>query len=733
MLNKINLQQVASFGETPQQIAGLNTVNFIFGDNGSGKSTIARLIENDQLPEFSNSSLEWDAYGSVQTLVYNRNFIDETLREKVKGVFTFGEKAGVKQDELDAKVVEQKKEKEKVKKLREALEEKKGQLAQEGDRFKDKCWTLKTKYATHFDEAFKGVKTKELFKNKCLAYTKIQPSEGVEQLQQQARTFFNEQPDRIPLLPTITRGDLDVIETLSVFNLKILGKEDVPISGLIQRLGNSDWVRQGTNYISNQNLCPFCQQELPETLMQSFEDYFDETFTQNMSELNASISRYKSSVTTLLAHFDSLSLHANQFFSFENIRGKVDLIRATFGKNEELLARKLREPSLSVELDPLSANVDELNEVIGKANAEITIYNRKLDNFAQEKSQLIDKIWALIGSEAKDFNEDHLKISSPIQSAISNMETRLQTLIEAVGELTTEITELEKALTSTAPSKDVINNILKSFGFDNFRIADAEEEGYYRIVRSDGRPAQDTLSEGERTFITFLYFYQLIQGGTSKSGLSNPRIVVFDDPVSSLDSKILFIVSTLIRSLYCNERLSKLNIQQVIILTHNVYFHKEIAFMGGLKCLTKAKLPDSKFSHWVVRKQDGISRITFHPKNPIKTNYQLLWREVKICQDDPLAHPTLCNTLRRILENYFAVLGNYDLASLPDLFDDGGEKLVCKSLTSWFQDGSHSIFEGIDIGIGHDLSDQYLPVFKKIFEKTDQTSHYEMMMRSCDC
>ncbi|WP_319471315.1 AAA family ATPase [uncultured Pseudodesulfovibrio sp.] len=733
MLNKINLQQVASYGDEPQQIADLNTVNFIFGDNGSGKSTIARLIEDDQLPEFSNSSLEWDAYGSVQTLVYNRNFIDETLREKVKGIFTFGEKAGVKQDELDAKVAEQKKEKEKVKKLREALEGKSGELAKEDDRFKDKCWTLKTKYATHFDEAFKGFKTRELFKNKCLANIEGQPAEEFEQLQEQAKTFFNEQPDKIPLLPTITRGDLDVIETLSIFKLKILGKEDVPISGLIQRLGNSDWVRQGTSYISNQNLCPFCQQELPDALRQNFEDYFDETFTQNMSELNASVSRYKSSLAGLLAHFDSLSLHANQFFSFENIRWKVDLIRATFGKNEELLARKLREPSLSVELDQLSVNVAELDEIIIKVNAEITDFNTKLDNFAQEKSQLIEKIWTIIGSEAKDFHEDHLKISNPIQSAISGMEVRLKTLIEGVGKLTTEISELEKDLTSTAPSKDGINNILNSFGFDNFRIADAEEEGYYRIVRFDGRPAQDTLSEGERTFITFLYFYQLIQGSTSKSGLNEPRIVVFDDPVSSLDSKILFIVSTLIRSLYCSERLNALNIQQVVILTHNVYFHKEIAFMGGLKGLTKTKLSDSKFSHWVVRKQDGISRITFHQKNPIKTNYQLLWREVKICQDDPLAHPTLCNTLRRILENYFAVLGNYDLASLPDLFDDGGEKLVCKSLTSWFQDGSHSIFEGIDIGIGHDLSDQYIPVFKKIFEKTEQTSHYEMMMGSCDC
>ncbi|MFH0083694.1 AAA family ATPase, partial [Pseudomonas aeruginosa] len=65
-----------------------------------------------------------------------------------------------------------------------------------------------------------------------------------------------------------------------------------------------------------------------------------------------------------------------------------------------------------------------------------------------------------------------------------------------------------------------------------------------------GMDAKETLSEGERTFVTFLYFYHLLKGSDSESGVTTDRIVVFDDPVSSLDSDILFIVSSLIKALF---------------------------------------------------------------------------------------------------------------------------------------------------------------------------------------
>jgi wobble nucleotide-excising tRNase len=70
--------------------------------------------------------------------------------------------------------------------------------------------------------------------------------------------------------------------------------------------------------------------------------------------------------------------------------------------------------------------------------------------------------------------------------------------------------------------------------------------------------------------------------------MTTDRIVVFDDPVSSLDSDVLFIVSSLIKSLFDHVRENKGNIKQIFVLTHNVYFHKEVAYTSNHHEDTKA-------------------------------------------------------------------------------------------------------------------------------------------------
>ena len=60
---------------------------------------------------------------------------------------------------------------------------------------------------------------------------------------------------------------------------------------------------------------------------------------------------------------------------------------------------------------------------------------------------------------------------------------------------------------------------------------------------------ESTLSEGEVTFITFLYFLQWIKGSQNEEDVTQDRVIVIDDPISSLDSNILFVVSSFKR---CN-------------------------------------------------------------------------------------------------------------------------------------------------------------------------------------
>ena len=197
-------------------------------------------------------------------------------------------------------------------------------------------------------------------------------------------------------------------------------------------------------------------------------------------------------------------------------------------------------------------------------------------------------------------------------------------------------------------------------------------------------------------------------------------MVVFDDPVSSLDSDILFIVSTLIQKLFDEVRTTSGTIKQVFILTHNVYFHKEVSF--DPKRNRNQKRNDETF--WIVRKFNNISKVKEYDTNPIKTGYDLLWAKLRDQEQDGL---TIQNTLRRILEHYFKILGGIDINNICDRFE-GREKLMCKSLLSWVNDGSHAAHDSLYISINESEIDIYLKVFEGIFEKTGHTAHYDMMM-----
>lgn len=65
-------------------------------------------------------------------------------------------------------------------------------------------------------------------------------------------------------------------------------------------------------------------------------------------------------------------------------------------------------------------------------------------------------------------------------------------------------------------------------------------EHVYEVRRPDGSIA-DNLSEGEKNFIAFLYFYHLVYGTDSADGETKDKIVVIDDPVSSMDSGSLLL------------------------------------------------------------------------------------------------------------------------------------------------------------------------------------------------
>jgi wobble nucleotide-excising tRNase len=120
--------------------------------------------------------------------------------------------------------------------------------------------------------------------------------------------------------------------------------------------------------------------------------------------------------------------------------------------------------------------------------------------------------------------------------------------------------------------------------------------------------------------LTFLYFYYLLAGSQSETDVAKDKVVVIDDPISSLDNDVLFIVSTLIRNLIQDVRESKSSIQLIFILTHNIYFHKEVTFS---KKRNNGVFHEETF--WLIKKDEKVSFIEKQSENLIKTSYELLW------------------------------------------------------------------------------------------------------------
>ena len=276
-------------------------------------------------------------------------------------------------------------------------------------------------------------------------------------------------------------------------------------------------------------------------------------------------------------------------------------------------------------------------------------------------------------------------------------------------------------ITSVQASVDEINRSLSAYGFTTFSIVPMEGEHYYQIKRENGEIANSTLSEGEITFITFLYFMQLVKGGNTPETTNSDRIIVIDDPISSLDSTILFVVSSLIKEEIKKIKKGETNVLQLILLTHNVYFHKEVSFIDS------RTMPKNDTCFWILRKNNNKSIIQCYEKeNPIQGSYELLWNELR--NKDKISIITLQNTMRRVYETYFKVLGKYDDDDILQKFPSLQEKEICRSLLCWVNDGSHCVPDDYSVIPDQEQAERYLKVFKQVFEVTGHVQHYNMMM-----
>ncbi len=110
MIEKINIKDIATYDKNVGvTIDNLKEVNFFYGTNGSGKTTISKVIAN--VSSFKNCNIQWKNNLQLKPYVYNRDFIHQNFNvNDLKGIFTLGEDSVTTTKHID----EKKKEEEKI-------------------------------------------------------------------------------------------------------------------------------------------------------------------------------------------------------------------------------------------------------------------------------------------------------------------------------------------------------------------------------------------------------------------------------------------------------------------------------------------------------------------------------------------------------------------------------------------------------------------------------------------
>jgi len=726
MITKIILKKVASYGEDPAILETDKKINFIYGLNGTGKTTISKYLQNKDDLNFCNCSVE--GINNEKILVYNQKFIDDNfyLSPTQKGIFSLKSENKEAKEKIDNATEEIKKLNAQIKNdelktgLQFDLKKKQNDIENLQNTAEVKTWEIKTKYSggdrilEFCLEGKKGSK-KDLFDH----ISKIQkstnkPEKTINDLKKEAEATqganaktYNE--------TLIEKAEFDFwkIEEKTIFQEIIIGNENSQVSELITKLNNSDWVEKGREFINEpeteNETCPFCQlKTITKKLYQEIQNYFDETYQQKIKILKSLDEEY-------FNEYQNVKNLENKLLQIDFIKNKETEFKLLFknlidklSNNWSEINRKIKSPNITIVLESSILEQKALNDFLDSIIEEIKIHNEKVKNKQNTKNQIIKDFWEIMRWEYDQTIENYFSQKSKLQTEKSGIESQELQIKGNIQDQEKIIKEAQKEMVNIQDAIDNINSELILFGLDGFSIVPAGEQTYKLNRPNEDITKFETLSEGEKTVISFLYFLELCKGKENNDEVVTEKIVVIDDPISSLSHMYVFNVAQLIRKCFFNDEY-----KQVFILTHNLYFFHEL--------LHKQKDNNCKLFRLF---RSGFSKLSEMNRKDIQNEYQSYWQILKDFENGNATKVILANAMRNILERFFGFIEKNDFNELTKELEKEEKN---NFFIRYINKESHS--DPINISDTKEIEPQiFKEAFKKIFEDSGYIEHYNKMM-----
>lgn len=725
VLTKISLKGVASY----KKEAILQTdkkVNLLYGLNGTGKSTLSEFLYAQKSSRFSECTIEGLNEGD-SVLVYNQKFIQDTFYESedIHGIFTLSKGNAKAKKIIDSANKEIAKLTEQKKNIEEKQTKGKQEYSRKEGEYKEKVWKIKTEF-TGGDRVLAfcldGYKnSKDSLFNHLITIEK--PNESinysVDDLKKEAQSIQGEVQSK--QLFSEIKIDVVNIEKSNLLGKVIIGNKDSAVASLIEKLGNSDWVNEGIQYVQMEDdetaRCPFCQQKtITRAILNQIRKYFDESYNQDKTALEQFVTKYDNELQNALNYLEQIK--ADDFFidrenEFETL---ITNLKAVMEKNINLLKEKVRTPSTTIELISISEIETKINSLIREINKTVSAFNQRIADIQGSKNTIKQKFWKLMREKYNDVIELYNANKASFNQEKQKIQLDITQIDKEINENRTLIEENRKKTVNIDEAVENIKNGLIDIGITDFTIEKhSEEDALYRLKRDNAdEDVFKTLSEGEKMVISFLYFIELCKGESVAENVSNNKIVVIDDPISSLSHIYVFNIGRLIQ----NEFLRTEKYNQIFVLTHSLYFFYE---------LTNIKHDERKETQKLFRICKNLDGSYFEDMKyeEIQNDYQAYWHIIKDSKQSPAL---IANCMRNIIEYFFNFVEKQDFAQIFERKEL--QKTSFMAFNRYMNRESHSKGQNI-----FDLKefdyDSFREAFEKVFEIEGYIDHYNKMIKKC--
>ena len=659
----------------PGDLENFSQVNLIYGWNGTGKTTLSRLLgrlggtsttedinsgtwtDDEKLSiwvdgkEIEASDFPTESY---KIKVFNRDFIHDNIltKDSTEPIIYVGTRSIAIQQDLSKlqKEINQKREDLLMhnQKLHEANEKMENFMTQEASKIKNKLFSAGSgiKAYQHYNRVNYKRSVDKIIKNNSQfdkhSSSNLSSAQLLNEIKQPTKSkveFFEH------IFP-----DLKIIESkiATILQTKVVNK-------VIEKLQNDpsleDWIKEGLTIYrqSESGLCPWCEQEPTANRIAELNDHYNISFEELLREVDICLREIDSIIENVpdIKSYNNYDLYHELMDEYSDASSELDRtiieIHDWLNHSKSDLDSKRKNMNRAVNLAFNSPIIDAA--IIQTFNDIISQHNKKSETRAEEIESLCTEYEQVEILEKINFIQE-------LQRSVDYYSKLINDLEDEIEKLSLKVTQLEsKAFDVQTPLEELNSEIFSFLGHKELQFVKSGA-GYNLVRNGNTELPSDTLSEGEKTVIALLYFLKSIYD--SNFDLS-AGIVVFDDPVSSLDSNYLYQAFAAITDIIPK-------VCQTFILTHNFALFSEIKQKYNFTWKGKENIGNKKFSAYMleIEVKDGNRSSKIKPLHKILRDYNSEYHYLFSCLtrirdlESSIVnwHYNLPNMARRFLETF---------------------------------------------------------------------------------